>query len=258
MLDISIVIITKNEARNIAACIEYARAISNDIVVADTGSTDGTTHIAKKYGARIVHVAWINYGVARNIGATHAVHDWILAIDADERVTPALAETIKGIDPDSPNFVFGFRRENYFGKKRVHFGDWGQDMVYRLYNRTCNKWQNVPVHETLYGSNLVKVKMSGRLQHYAVSDMQEYAHKVTHYAFLSANKYIALKRTPSIFKRLFSAPVNFMCCYLLRLGFLDGKEGLIIAAYTAWYSYLKYHYFAEMYKKVHHLNLERA
>lgn len=258
MLDISIVVIAKNEANDIADCIKSARTISNDIVVIDTGSTDCTTRIAKECGAHVVHATWINYGVARNVGAAFAKHDWILALDADERITPDLADAIMEINCDNPDLVFGFGRENYFKRKRIRFGDWGHDTVYRLYNRNSNKWQNVPVHEILTGDNLAKRKIQGRLLHYTVENMHEYSGKIARYAFLSASKYMEQKRRPSILKRLFSAPVNFMACYLLRLGFLDGREGFVIAMYTAWYSYLKYHYFSEMYKKVHDLNLGRS
>ncbi|MEX6686387.1 glycosyltransferase family 2 protein [Danxiaibacter flavus] len=258
MLDISIVIIAKNEASDIAECIKSARTISNDIVVTDTGSIDCTTRIAKECGAHVVNATWINYGVARNVGAAMAKHDWIIALDADERITPDLAEAIRRIDCDDPDLAFGFERKNYFRKKRIRFGDWGHDIVYRLYNRTCSKWQNVPVHEILQGDNLVKRKIQGRLLHYTVASMHEYTNKIARYAFLSAGKYMEQKRRPNFFKKIFSAPVNFMACYFLRLGFLDGKEGFIIAVYTAWYSYLKYHYFSEMYKKTHDLNLGRA
>lgn len=248
MLTLSVVIITKNEAADITECITAAKAVSNDIIVIDSGSIDNTVNIAKNAGAKVICTKWENFSTSRNIGASYAINDWILSIDADERITTALATSIKKINDPTSSIIYGFKRENYFVSKKIRFGDWGHDVVYRLYNKTNTQWQVVPVHETLITGRSTKKMLPGKVLHYPVKDMGEYIEKTTRYAVLSARKYIALKRKPRIVKKTGSPIFNFLACYFFRLGFLDGKEGFIIALYTGYYSWLKYYYHGILYE----------
>ena len=239
MDNVSVIIITKNEVANIANCIECARLISNNIIVIDSGSTDETVKIAKRCGAEIIVVPWQGYGFARNSGAKIALHDWILAIDADERVTEKLANEIKEISNVDASVVYGFRRENYYLGKHIKFGEWGRDKVYRLYNRNKVTWDLSPVHEDLMGQNIVKKVLKSKAKHFTVITHEQDIEKVNRYALLSAEKLYKQNKKSTFIKRFLSPVFNFLQSYVLRLGFLDGKPGLMIAISTMRYVWLK-------------------
>ncbi|MBN9295995.1 MAG: glycosyltransferase family 2 protein [Filimonas sp.] len=243
MLPVSVVIIVKNECANIGECIRTATAISTDIIVVDGGSTDNTVTLAKAAGAKVIQVTWKGYATSRNVGASHAINDWIFALDADERITESIVNSLCTLQADTPvHFIFGFKRENYFLYKKIRFGDWGRDVVYRLYNRQATNWKNVPVHETLQFAGLSRQIRKGKLLHYTVTDMEAYSSKMIQYAFLSAQKKAIASQKHNLLKKAGSPVFNFINCYIIRLGFLDGKAGFIIALHIAFYSWMKYNY----------------
>jgi glycosyltransferase involved in cell wall biosynthesis len=235
---VSVVIIAKNEALHIAACVESARLLSNDVIVVDTGSTDSTVPLAAAAGAKVIHVEWKGYGNARNTGATHAFHDWIFSLDADERITPGLAQSISRIEKAVPETVFGFKRQNFFLGGKIRFGEWGQDKVYRLYHRGRNKWNDARIHESITGTH--RQLLTGAIDHYPVVDKEQNRRKTQQYAALNAQKLLEQGKKATFEKRFLSPAFNFVKSYFLLLGFLDGKRGLTIALSTSRYSWLKY------------------
>ncbi|BAV05568.1 Glycosyltransferase involved in cell wall bisynthesis [Filimonas lacunae] len=248
MLPLSVVIITKNESAHIQECIRSAQAITSDIVVVDSGSTDNTPALATAAGATVITTGWESYAAARNKGAAHAHNNWILAMDADERITSDIIAGLRQLSLQQPAYmVYGWKRVNFFGDKKIRFGNWGHDTVYRLYNRQNTRWPDVPVHETLAATRMVKRLLPGTLLHYTVSDTEECAAKAMRYALLSAQKYNSRHLKPSYLKKTLSPLFNFIACYIFRLGFLDGREGFIIALYTSYYSWLKCFYHQLLY-----------
>ena len=242
MQSVSVIIITKNEAANIQACINSARLVSNDIIVIDSGSTDDTVRIAQDGGANIVLIKWTGFGNARNIGAQNAKNDWILAVDADERVTPQLEAALKHLGQPDINTIYGFSRQSYFLGKKIRFGEWGRNKVYRLYNRKTVEWDLTPVHENLIGEINQKQILGGYLEHYTVITKQQDREKNYRYAKLYAQKFNQEGKKATWVKRFLSPVFNFVQTYFLRLGFLDGKEGFFIAQSTTRYVWLKYKY----------------
>jgi glycosyltransferase involved in cell wall biosynthesis len=245
MQPVSVVIITKNEAENIAAAVISARRITDDIIVADSGSTDDTVALATAEGARVVQIEWKGFGAVRNMAATYANNDWIFALDADERITLPLAERIKQLQPNNNN-VYGFKRLNFLYGKPVHHGEWGRDVQYRLYNRTKIKWTEVPVHESLDVEAENKKKIEGSLLHLTMKNKQEYEGKTLRYANLMAQKYNAAGKKTALTKQMLSPVFNFIQNYFFRLGFLDGKPGFDVASMSAKYTYLKYKFLREL------------
>ena len=246
MLPISIIIITKNEERNIGDCITTARQISNDIVVVDSGSTDATISIAIEKGARVISVQWNTYGHSRNIGASEALYDWIISLDADERITPQLSETLKKIPLGETNVIYRFKRINFYGNKKISFGDLGFDKPYRLYNRRSTKWNMNLVHEELIKANLKIKVLNASLLHYGIQNNLAYLEKMSHYARLSAYKYLLQERKAGFIKRFISPLFNSFKSYILQLGFLDGRKGFEIARTIAYYTWLKYYYLNQL------------
>jgi len=238
---ISVVIITKNEQDNIVDCIQSARQISGDIIVVDSGSTDRTLALARAEGARVIPVSWNSYGDSRNVGAAAAHHNWIFALDADERIDARLAGAINALELSDRRAIYRFRRDNYYGSKKLRFGSFSVDKAYRLYNRANARWDLTPVHEELvYLDRLHKTVYTGRLCHYGIRDTESFCEKMRYYAILSAQKYYQQGKRPTVFKRFGSPLFNALKSYIFQLGFLDGREGWIITWNIAYYSWLKY------------------
>ncbi|MEO6668583.1 MAG: glycosyltransferase family 2 protein [Ferruginibacter sp.] len=246
MSEISVVIITKNEAENIVACITSAKKLSNDIIVVDSGSEDDTVALAEKNGAKVRSIAWSGYGNARNKGAALAVNDWIISLDADERITDELAVDIAAIDPGKTNHIYGFRRINFFRNQQIKHGSLGHERVFRFYNRRFTKWNNEPVHEKLIIKSGVQKILKQSILHYGIRDLVHYEQKKMNYAYLCAIKYLNHGKKSPAFFRMVSPSFHFLQSFIFRLGFLDGQAGFITARINANYTWKKYDYLYQM------------
>lgn len=237
----SVVIICKNSARTIERTIGSALALTSDVIVADTGSTDGTIEKITSTSARLAQLEWNGYGITKNTANTLAANDWILSLDADEYIDGKLITSIREAELRNNNIVCTMKRLNYLGEKPIHFGEWGHDIVTRLFNRTNAVWDVSPVHESLVTTGpAVKVHLQGTLHHFTSPNIQIYKLKLEKYAQLMAEKYHE-KGEKAYWYKLYLSPVaNFMQNYIFKGGFLDGKEGFQIARVHSWYSYRKY------------------
>lgn len=250
-MNISVVIITKNEAHIIANTLQSLQTVTSDIVIVDSGSTDETVAICKKFKATVIETDWAGYGINKNKGIQAAKHDWILSLDADEAIDDELAQSLMQLTSAKEEEVFDIRFKNFFCNKWIKYGEWGFDTHIRLFNRKKVQWNNVAVHENLVFPEDVKVKkLKGNILHYTVQNRQEYDAKTDYYARMNAEKYVAAGKKANFFKQYFSPVFAFIQHYIFRFGFLDGKEGFIIAKTTARYTFLKYHYLNEMNKNI--------
>jgi glycosyltransferase involved in cell wall biosynthesis len=250
MPNISILIITKNESKHIVDCINSAKLISNDIIVVDSGSIDDTIELAESLGAKVISINWKGYGDARNIGTIHTKHDWVLALDADERITNKVANAINGTLLDNPHIIYGFKIDSFFIDKKVRFGEWGRDKVWRLYNKKVVNWNLNEVHEGLVGADTKRIMIKNcSFLHYTVDNLEEYNGKIYKYAQLSADKYLQKGKKYYFLQQLISPLFSFIQNYIFRLGFLDGVVGWTIAAGSSKYNWLKYKYLAELKRK---------
>ena len=247
MMDISAVIITRNEGHIIDYTLQGLAGVAGDIVIVDSGSSDNTVDICRQYHATIIESRWEGYGPNKNRGIDAAKNDWILNLDADEVIDESLRQSILSIKTNDPHEVFEMQFRNYFMGKWIRHGEWGVDKHIRLFNRSTIKWNAAAVHEMLSLPAGVKITLlKGNVLHYTVHSLEEYEQKTIQYARLNAQKYFEQKRPKSVIK-LWLAPVfSFLKNYFIRLGFLDGKEGFLIARTTARYTYLKYAYLNEM------------
>lgn len=241
MQPVSIVIICKNEATVIGATLQSLQGVTDDIIVYDNGSTDNTVAIAKEFNTRVYEGSWEGFGKTKSNANKLARYDWILSLDADERIDEKLKEALLRFTPGSDKVVYDLRFKNFLGNKLLKHGEWGYDSHIRLFNRKVVQWNNEPVHETLMIPDGVKVlKLDGFVLHKTMKDLHEYAHKMVHYAMLSADKYYQQGRRPTWFKIRLSPGFNFLNYFILKLGFLDGHAGYICAKMTAHYTFLKY------------------
>jgi len=241
MIPVSIVIITHNEADAITACISASKTITDDVIVIDNDSTDGTPFIATTNGCRVFNEQWDGYGANKNKGIQYAKYDWILSIDADEIPDMELIRALHQADLNDPLVVYDIKFISYYGARPVRFGSWGRDHHIRLFNRKVIKWTQPPVHESLLLPLAVHVKkLRGHIHHYSVKDIYEGNSKTQNYARLSAEKYYqAGKKTT--FTKLYLAPAfHFIKNYIAYLGFLDGRRGFDIARMISRHTYIKY------------------
>lgn len=246
-MNISVVIITKNEAHIIGNTLQSLQPLIRDVVIVDSGSTDATLEICRRFGATIIEMGWEGYGINKNRGIAAARYDWILSLDADEAIDEELKHSLQSLPLQHANEVFKIRFRNFFCGKWIRFGEWGFDKHIRLFNRKKVQWNNVAVHENLLFPPDVHVSMlKGHILHYTVHNRQEYAEKMNGYARMNARKYFEAGKKAGFFKRYFSPVFAFLQHYIFRLGFLDGKEGFIIARTTSMYTYRKYHYLEQL------------
>ncbi len=246
-MDISVVIITRNEAHIIGTTLKSLQGLTDDIIIVDSGSTDDTIAICRKFNATILEPGWNGYGPNKNKGIDAAKYDWILNLDADEAIDPELKRSIEQLQLQNKNEVFEMQFRNFFINKRIRYGEWGSDKHIRLFNRTAVKWNEAAVHENLtIVSSTIITELKGYILHHTVHSLAEYEQKTIAYAKLNAQKYFEQGKRQNLFRQYASPVFSFIQNYFFRLGFLDGKEGLLIARTTARYTFLKYAYLKEL------------
>lgn len=245
----SIVIICRNGSREIARTIEGLIGLSDEILVYDTGSTDGTPDIVRSFPVRLVEGVWKGFGPTKNAANVLAKNDWILSLDADELPNEELKRALTQWTPAAPHEVFACSFLNFIGERPLHFGEWGWDVHVRLFNRTSVQWDAEPVHEQLIFPVGVKVnRLPGKIYHRTVRNWSEHRQKMDRYATMNAQKYFASGKKAPIWKCWLSPPFTFMHYYILRLGFLDGMAGFQCAWMTTLYTYWKYSRLRELYR----------
>ena len=247
----SIVIICKNEANGIARVLESIKNVSDDIVIYDNGSTDGTVEIAKKYGVTLYQLEWLGFGKTKQKAVSLAKYDWVLSLDADEALDEQLQNELIHLNLNDTSVVYQFRFKNYLGSKYIKWGEWGGDKHIRLFNRHFVNWDDASVHEQLVIPKDTRVQqLKGYILHFTMKDMIEYSNKLVQYALLNAEKYYQQGKKASWFKRHVNPVFSFINHYFFQLGFLDGWEGLVTARMTSFYTFLKY-------TRLHELNSKK-
>lgn len=240
-LNLSIVIVCKNEADIIGDTLQSVQGITDDIVVFDNGSTDSTKEIVRQFNARLFEGEWEGFGKTKRRAALLAKYDWVLSLDADEAIDSTLKQSLLGLQLRDEKTAFEIRFKNFLGEKYLKYGEWGRDKHIRLFNRKTVNWDESFVHEELVIPGGVAVKrINGYVLHRTMKDMKEYSEKMVKYAMLNAEKYHRQGKKASWFRIRLSPGFTFLNYYILKLGFLDGHEGYVCARMTAYYTFLKY------------------
>jgi glycosyltransferase involved in cell wall biosynthesis len=240
-LNLSIVIVCKNEADIIGDTLQSVQGITDDIVVFDNGSTDSTKDIVRKFNAALHEGKWQGFGKTKKMATSLAKYDWVLSLDADEAIDSVLKQSILSLPLNNENTAFEIRFRNFLGKKHLKYGEWGRDKHIRLFNRRTVNWDDAHVHEELIIPRGVAVeRINGSILHRTMKDMKEYSEKMVKYAMLNAEKYFQQGKKASWFGVRLSPGFTFLNYYILKLGFLDGREGYVCARMTAYYTFLKY------------------
>jgi len=235
---LSVVLIAKNAASQIEACLSSA-AFADEIVLVDSGSTDATRDIATRHGARVVHKEWLGFGPQKQFAVEQARNDWVLCLDADERVSPELRASIERAlaAPAAP--VYRMARCNRFLGRWLRHGEGYPDWNVRLFDRRRARWSEDPVHEHVLCDGPV-AQLSGDLLHASAESLDDYLAKQNRYTTLQAAAMHARGERAGLARLVLSPLVRFIKFYFLRLGFLDGVPGLVHIAIGCLASFMKY------------------
>jgi glycosyltransferase involved in cell wall biosynthesis len=240
MATLSVVTLTMNEENNIVECLASVRW-ADQMIVVDSGSTDRTVELAKGFTANVFVRPWEGYGAARNFAITKATGDWIFWLDADERVTPELAGEIREVLRSGGGSSAGFSvaRRAYFLGRWIRHSGWYPSRVTRMFRRGEGRFNESRVHEQLMIEGPVS-EFRNDLIHYTDPSLEHYLAKFNSYTTLAAEDLDAQGRKFSVFDLLVRPPFLLVKMYVLRLGFLDGVQGLILALLSSAYVFTKY------------------
>lgn len=238
MPKVTATVITRNEAANIEAALASVRW-ADEIIVVDAESTDDTVPLARKFTDRVEIRPWPGYSAQKNHAASLASNDWILSLDADERVTPELAAEIKALlasEPDKRGYRIP-RISHYLGRW-IRGTDWYPDYQLRLYDRRAGTWNGRRVHESVT-LNSEPGQLRHDLQHFPYRDISDHLATIDRYTTLAADQMRADGRVPSIAGVALHPPFAFLRNYVLRGGFKNGSAGLIVSVLNSYYVFLK-------------------
>lgn len=234
---IAVVVITHNEAMNLARCLDSVRAWVSEIVIVDSGSTDRTREIAARYTDRVIVQEWLGYGPQKQFAVDRARAPWVLLLDADEEVSPELAREIQDLDFAASGYHIP-RQVRYLGRWIRH-GVWAPRLVMRLFRRDRARVTPEPVHESVIITGPTG-RLSGLLCHYSYRDLAHHLAKLNDMTTLAAQAMHARGRSTGPIRLLLQPPWEFFRSYVFRLGLLDGVPGLVVAILHAVYCALKY------------------
>jgi len=238
---LSACILCKNEQERLGNCLASV-AFADEIVVLDSGSTDDTLDIARRFTEKVfIHNDWPGFGEQRRRAEELAGNDWILMIDSDEVVSEPLRREIqKSLATATPEQVFRINRLTFFYGRFIRHSGWYPDKISRLYNKRRYRYDRKQVHESLDCKGAESIDLSGDLLHYTAVDLSEYLHKRLQYAEAWAEEHHAKGRNSCLLQAVVSSGFAFIRHYFLRAGFLDGKAGFLIAMIQMQYTFNKY------------------
>jgi (heptosyl)LPS beta-1,4-glucosyltransferase len=241
MPKVTVLITCKDEELHIRDCIESARTVADEILVADSGSTDSTLQIVSELGGcRVIEREFISYADFKNWALPQCQHEWVLILDADERVTPELAAEVKQLlNGDPEQDAYWVRRDNYFLGHRIRYCGWSTSKVVRLVRRDACRYFPRPVHEAMNVPSGKTAVLRSRMSHYTAWDIEQFVAKQNNYSSRGAVHLHAQGRRVNLAITLLHAPVRFLQLYLLRGGFLDGYAGLMVCGIMSFYTFLK-------------------
>lgn len=236
---LSAIVITKNEAADIRACLESV-AWADEIVVVDSGSTDDTVAIAREFTPHVHHHDWPGFGRQKNRALDYATGDWVLSLDADERLTPELRAAIEAVlrDDHACAAYCVSRLSSYCGRFMRHSG-WYPDRIVRLFRRGSARFSDDLVHERLLVEGNI-CQLDGELLHHAFDSAEEVLHKMDIYSTAGAQKLHQQGRKTTLTGAVLRGMWSFVRTYVLRAGFLDGREGFMLAVSNAEGTYYRY------------------
>jgi (heptosyl)LPS beta-1,4-glucosyltransferase len=240
MATIAGVVITKNEAHNIGACLASLRWV-HDLIVVDACSTDRTVEIVREYTSRVFIRSWPGFGPQKNYGIDRATADWILIVDADERVTDGLREEIIRSIEGVPDDVAGFEipRRNVFYGRWIQGGGLYPDRQLRLFRRQAGRYDDVLLHEHLAVKGRID-RLTAPLDHYSMPTIKDHVRKMMRYTTLGTQEKLKTRSKVTALDIAGSHLVTIVKTYIFRKGYRDGIHGVIVALFAGLHTFVKY------------------
>lgn len=249
MTEISVVIITYNEERNIERCLLSVKDIADEIVVLDSFSTDKTEEICKKYNVKFFQHKFDGHIEQKNRAITYASNQYILSLDADETLSDELKNSIQEVKKNWQFDGYYFNRLTNFCGKWIKHGGWYPDKKLRLFNSRKGSWGgNNPHDKYILKKGASSKYLQGDILHYSFYSIQQYIEQSTKFAKIGADAAFKNNKKFTLLNLFINPTLKFLKMYFLRLGFLDGKFGFIIAKNAAKATYLKYRTLQQLYK----------
>lgn len=239
-MNISVVIITLNEEDRLEDALKSCTGLADEIVVVDSFSTDKTLEIARKYHSRIYKNKFIDFGNQKNIALDKASHEWVLNLDADERISEPLRQEILRLKKEDKILADGFfinRKTRYLGRWIRHSG-WYPDRKLRLFKKSLSRWEG-RVHEHLNHTG-EKARLKGDILHHTYRHLDDHVQRINRYSRMQAQDIVSSKKKMLLLRALLLPPVTFLRFYIWKMGILDGFPGLVIALVSSWGTALKY------------------
>lgn len=236
---LTVTIIAKNEVSKIGACLASVTDVADEVVVVDSGSTDGTADLCRRTGARVIVTDWPGFGVQKQRATDAASSDWVLCLDADERLSPELARSILDALQSPKHNAYRFARTNRFMGRYLKHGEGYPDWSLRLFNRKYARWSDDAVHERVIAKGPVGT-LVGDLLHDTAETLERYLDKQNRYTSIAAASALSGGRRVSAVQLILSPGLRFVKFYVLRKGFLDGVPGLVHILIGCFNSFVKY------------------
>jgi len=238
MTKISAVIITKNEEKNIERCLKSLRW-TDEIVVVDSGSTDKTVEICRNYGCKVIETEWLGYGKTKRLAVDSASNNWILSIDADEEVSKNSVQVIKEAIESGKNKAYKVQIKSFYLGRLIKHSGWGDEFKLRIFDKRYGNYNEAVIHESVVIDD-AKPRINAVFYHHTYPTLERHCEKVNRYSSLQGRELLEKgKNYPIILFPLFALN-KFFTMYFLKLGFLDGKEGFILASVSACGVFMKY------------------
>ncbi len=236
---LSVTVITLDEEANIADCLKSV-AWADELVVVDAGSEDGTQEVCWRLGAKVYSNPWSGFAAQKNLALSLASHPWVLSLDADERATEELREEVQGLlGEEPPCDGYYIPRKNIFMGKWLRHGDHYPDWQLRLFRREKGRFLDRPVHESVEVEGS-RGYLEGSLEHLSYRGLKDFLDRLNRYSALAAEELYRRGVKPRARHFLLRPPTRFFRSYVLQRGFLDGAEGLILAACYSFYVFMRY------------------
>jgi glycosyltransferase involved in cell wall biosynthesis len=241
MPTLSVILITRNEEANLSDCLTSLEGIAQQIVVVDSNSTDRTLEIAKNHGAAVIQPSdWPGFGPQKNRALDLATGDWVLSLDADERLTPALkSEILAAIHHNAHVDCFAIPRLSWYCGRFIRHSGWSPDYVDRLFKRGTARFSDDLVHERLISTGSV-AKLENPMLHFSFMNYSQVLEKIDRYSTASAEQAFSKGKTSSPLKAVLHGIWAFIRTYIIRAGFLDGGQGFALAISNSQGTYYRY------------------
>lgn len=247
MQSITGIVITLNEADNIEDCLTSLAQVCNELIVVDSGSTDATVQIAEQHGARVIHQDYLGDGPQKAFGVPYASNDWILALDADERLDEDAVRATHSLDFSSPDVAFRFHRKNHVGQHWIKAAGFYPDTVTRLYNRTTSGYLDKKAHSSVSAPRHVETQ--AHIAHFTYRDLSDWIARINALSTRDAWAMKARGKKASALNPVLHSTTAMLRKLIFKGGIFQGADGVLVAVTTAFHAYMKYAKLNELYKR---------